>query len=147
MRLTRSWFGDSGRRWARVYVELRDKFIEGLSIALCKIFFKNKSVKHRKPDITFNFSCNAFVTNDRYMSLFNISSCFTLEFVAIGRRTRVSVFALFLDGMLALSCTKDFSETLLGGGPAFGALRLNCECVEWASISAFSGKALRDIPR
>lgn len=82
------------------------------------------------------------MTNERYMSRLTISSCLTREFVAMGRRTSRLVEAALdaLDdvfgGNLAGSVFCVETESIfLEIGPAFGALWLNCECLECGSIS------------
>ena len=69
------------------------------------------------------------MTKERYMSLLNISSCLTREFVAIGRRmSRLAEADVveadgFLGGILTGSDFCDgIGSMFLDNGPAFGAL-------------------------
>ena len=98
---------------------------------------------------TLSFSCNALLMNATNMSRLNCSPCLTREFVAIGRCASDSKGSapcpvdLVGDGDLAYFSMVIFwgcSMNLVVGvyGPDLGVRWLNCECVEWGSISTQS---------
>jgi len=98
----------------------------------------------RRQDVerTLDFCCSALVTTERYMSLLKLSSCFTREFVAMGRRISrlfvaavAAVDSLVFDVDFLLEDILGVSAVVLDCGPALGVLWLNWERVEWGSMS------------
>jgi hypothetical protein len=69
----------------------------------------------------------------------NFSSCFTREFVAIGRGVNDEGGAgEYFDGFLDVFVTTGFGcgsmNRTVGVGPLFGTLLLNCECLECTGV-------------
>jgi hypothetical protein len=75
---------------------------------------------------TLVFCWRAFDTKERYMSLLNISSCFTREFVATGRRITAFVdIDGFRDGIFTESFGGGIDSMFLDWGPALVTRWLN----------------------